>query len=321
MSDKLQNVECSVVICTYNPDWEKLRLTLKSVLLQQECNIHVVVTDDGSEENYFDRIREYFTKYSFSNYELVRSYENQGTVKNILQGVYASVGEFVKPLSPGDFLHGTRALREWLDFMRSRKDCIMSFCEAVYYHMAEGKIVATKEFAHPQSVDVYGGGTPLSQYLICNDICLGAASMLRRDWWLKYLEMLAGRVVYAEDNSYRIMMYRGETFAYIPQSFVLYEYGTGISTSGSKAWAERLRKDWQAADNIMLLLEPCSAAKHLRIPEYLQLLGQKGWEARYQRWKIFPCRLYYRLKTKFFPRMTPTNVDEVFVTELLSQDA
>lgn len=141
--------------------------------------------------------------------------------------------------------------------------------------------------------------------------------MLRRDLWLEYLEMLAGRVMYAEDNSYRIMMYRGEKFSYIPKSFLLYEYGTGISTGESQAWKERLRKDWQVTDQIMLSLEPCSEVKRLRVPEFLQLLSQKDFLSRWQRWKIYPARVYYRIKSKFFPRWTPTNIDEVFVTELL----
>lgn len=318
--DKLQNAECSVVVCTYKPVWEKLRLTLKSVLLQENCNMHIVVTDDGSEENCFDRIRDYFAKHSFRNYELVASSQNQGTTKNILQGVQASVGEFVKPLSPGDFLHGRNALRKWIDFMRERKDCIMSFCDAIYYHMEKGKIFATKEYAHPQYANVCGGGTSLRNYLLVDDICLGAASLVRRELWIKYLEMISGKVVYAEDNSYRIMMYCGEKFAYLPQSLLLYEYGSGISTSGSDVWAKRLRKDWLAANTVMLESKPCKEAVRLQIPEFLRIFGKSGWYGRLQRWWISPARLCYGLKYRFFPRFTPTDVDEAYAVELLSSD-
>lgn len=322
MSIVNEQFECSVLICTYKPDWEKLRLTLKSVLMQEDCNYYIVVTDDGSEENYFDNVRNYFSRYDFSNYELIASPKNQGTTKNVLQGVHACKGELVKPLSPGDFLHGKLVLRRWVDFMRSRQECIMSFCDAIYYHLEKGKIVATKEFAHPQSTGVCGESTSLSKYLICNDICLGASSMVRRTLWIKYLEMIAGKVVYAEDNSYRIMMYAGEEFAYIAQSFLLYEYGTGISTNGNEVWAERLRKDWLEADRIMLSMEPCAEAKRLHIPEYLRLVNKEGWSARLQqwKWKITPSRLSYRLRRRVFPRRTPVNVEDEFVCELLSMD-
>lgn len=313
-------VECSVLICTYKPDWEKLRLTLKSVLMQENCNYHIVVTDDGSKENYFDRIRDYFSHYAFVNYELVASPKNQGTTKNVLQGIHACKGEFVKPLSPGDFLHGKQVLRKWIDFMRIKQECIMSFCDAIYYHLEKGNLVATKEFAHPQSPGVSGGVTPLRNYLLFDDICLGAAALVRRKTWIKYLEMIAGKVVYAEDNSYRIMMYCGEKFAYLPQSFLLYEYGSGISTSGSDVWDQRLRKDWQAANDVMLNTNPCVDAVHLRIPEFLRISGKSGWHRRLQRWLIFPFRLGYRLKCRFFPRFTPTNVDAAYTAELLNGD-
>ena len=313
-----EKIECSVVICTYKPDWEKLRLTLKSVLMQEKCNYHIVVTDDGSKENYFDRIQNYFLQHDFSSYELIASPKNQGTTKNILQGVHACRGEFVKPLSPGDFLHGKQVLRKWVDFMRRRQECIMSFCDAIYYHFEKGNIVATREIAHPQCVDSRVGETSLCNYLICNDICLGAASMVRRDLWIKYLEMIAEKVVYAEDNSYRIMMYAGEKFAYIAQSFLLYEYGTGISTTGSEVWEERLRKDWQAANRIMLSIEPCVEAKQLRIPEFLRAVNEVGWSARLQKWKIAPYKFFYALKVKLFPRKTPLNIEKAFVHELLS---
>lgn len=164
MSNVVARFDCSVVVCSYCSDWEKMRLTLKSILMQEQCNIQIVVADDGSPDNLFDRIKKYFVQHEFINYKLVTTSENRGTVYNILQGVYACVGEFVKPLSPGDCLHGILALHDWIAFMRSHRDCIMSFCDAIYYHMSDGKFVPLKEFAHPQSVDVYEGGT-LSAYI------------------------------------------------------------------------------------------------------------------------------------------------------------
>lgn len=143
---------------------------------------------------------------------------------------------------------------------------------------------------------------------------------MRRDLWIKYLEMIAGKVVYAEDNSYRIMMYAGEKFAYIAQSYLLYEYGTGISTNGNKVWAERMRKDWQATNRIMLSMEPCAEAKCLHVPEYLRIADKVGWLARFQRWKIAPSKIFYEMRRRFFPRRTPERVEDMFVHELLSMD-
>ena len=41
----------SVIVGSYRPDREKLRLTLRSILLQRESDYEIIVADDGSEEN------------------------------------------------------------------------------------------------------------------------------------------------------------------------------------------------------------------------------------------------------------------------------
>lgn len=144
--------------------------------------------------------------------------------------------------------------------------------------------------------------------------------MFRREQWKKYLEMIVGKVIYAEDNSYRIMMYRGEKFVYFPRNFLLYEYGEGVSTSGSAVWIKRLNHDWQVTNEIILSLEPCEEAKQIHIPEFLCIALKQGWLYRLQRWRKFPSRLIYRIKTKLFPRMTPVEVDKTFVHELMQSD-
>ena len=306
MSETTAKIECSVVVCTYNPDWEKLRLTLKSIIMQENCKYQIVITDDGSRDSLFTRVIDFFSQHNFTNYKLHSNLENKGTVHNVLRGILAASGEFVKVISPGDFLHGKHVLREWIDFMREHQECVMSFSDAIYYRMKDGSIVVTKEFAHPQVIDVHGEINP-GQYLICNDICLGAATMVRRDLWIKYLKMIVGKVVYAEDNSYRIMMYCGERFSYIPKSFVLYEYGTGVSTNGNDLWAVRLQNDWKATDEIMLSCQPSEDVKSIHVPEFLKMNVQRS---RLTQWKWcgkYPFILYYKVKSKFNPRKTPIN--------------
>ena len=50
----------AVVICTYNPTWEKLKQTLNSCIIQQGLKVQIIVTDDGSNNNYFDKTVMYF---------------------------------------------------------------------------------------------------------------------------------------------------------------------------------------------------------------------------------------------------------------------
>ena len=318
MSDKLKNIECSVVVCTYKPIWEKLRLTLKSILMQEDCNFRIVVTDDGSEENYFTKIKDYLDKHGFYNYELIASPQNHGTVRNIKQGMNACEGDYVKMISPGDFLHGKAVLRKWIDFMNKHNDCIMSFCDAIYYHIENGNIIATKEYAHPQWADVFKEGTPVLEYIIYGDTCSGAATMLRRDDWIRYLDMMVDKVIYTEDVAYRIMLSCGEKIAHIPEKFLLYEYGTGISTNGSEKWAERISRDFIASDDIILSSNICDDAKCLRIDEYLKIPKNREWKNRLKRVKFSPSHLLYYIKTKIFPKTTPVEMDSDFVQQLMA---
>ena len=46
----------TVLIVTYHPDWKKLLVTLDSVMAQPFKDYEIVVSDDGSEENCFDKI-------------------------------------------------------------------------------------------------------------------------------------------------------------------------------------------------------------------------------------------------------------------------
>ena len=319
VNDDNTDVEFSFLICTYRPQWDKLRMTLKSCLLQKNCNYKLVVADDGSDNNLFDEIREYLKRKNFTDYELVGSACNLGTVKNVMQGLQACNGEYVKLISPGDYMHGSQTMRNWLDFMNDHDDCAMSFGDAIYYHFENDEIITTAEYAHPQSVNVCDEKTAIRNYLMHNDICLGASTLQRRQVWMKYLNLIVDKVVYAEDNTYRIMKYCGEKFMHFPHSIMLYEFGSGISTNGSDKWAKRLRKDWKTTDRIMLSIRPCQEAKELALAEYLQKTLQRGWKGRFQRLLLYPSKVLFRLRTHFIPRRTPIVVDDGFMQQLLKE--
>ena len=52
--------DVSVIIVTYNSDWEKLRLTLLSTVKQRNISIQIIITDDGSEETFDENIVQLF---------------------------------------------------------------------------------------------------------------------------------------------------------------------------------------------------------------------------------------------------------------------
>lgn len=61
----------------------------------------IVVSDDGSEENCFDKIEAYFTAHQFANYTLIPHEKNQGTVKNLIDGLAKAKGKYVRDFGPG----------------------------------------------------------------------------------------------------------------------------------------------------------------------------------------------------------------------------
>lgn len=310
----VDGVECSIVVCTYNPDWEKLRLTLESILMQEKCNFEIVITDDGSQDSLFGKTKEYFKKKSFDNYRLIANQYNQGTVRNILQGVIACKGALVKPISPGDFLHGRDVLRQWVDFMREHAEYSMSYCDAIYYHWEKNRIVVGKFRANPQSRKLN-----VKQYLIYRDLCLGASVMVRRKEWIMYLNIICGKVIYAEDFSYQLMLYHDKKIINIPKTFLMYEHGAGVSTCQSKFWSDKLKEDQRKMDKILLSSKIGAEARKFAVDKYLQIPSDNTLKNKWKRVKFCPTKIFFRLKWKLFPRMTNDKIDENFVSELLKR--
>ncbi|MBQ8796835.1 MAG: glycosyltransferase [Oscillospiraceae bacterium] len=244
----------SVVVITYNPSEEKLQQTLRSILLQKHIAFQIVIADDGSIAPCFQAAEALFTQYGFKDYVIVANPQNRGTVYNVLSGVQACCGEYVKVISPGDMLNGENILHNWVTETENTQ-AQLSFSDAVCYAVENGAPQLRQGKAYPQTVTCY-----LEQeaeqirwnYLIFEDLMLGAAVVCLRQVLLSYLQEISGKVVYAEDNAYRLMAYDGIKMHYFPVDAIIYELGTGISTSGNDVWKVRLTKDWNACTEILL---------------------------------------------------------------------
>lgn len=313
MIESIKRFECSVVVCTYRPNWDKLRLTLKSILMQKKCKFQIIVTDDGSEENLFKKIQKYFADNSFTDFKLIDNLQNNGTVHNVLQGVYASDGELIKPISPGDFLHGEYCLREWIDFMDEHDDYVMSYCDSIYYHWGNGKVIPIEGKANPQSTE-----PDVLQYIVYDDVCLGASAMVRRQEWLNCLELIQGKIIYCEDSTYPIMLFQGMKIINIPRTLLLYEVGSGVSTCESSFWHEQIRKDVETTNKILLSLNPGNDNKRIIVNKYLSISAGDSVVSKCKRIMICPSIILYRIKQRFFSRKTPMKLNIDFVHDLLA---
>ena len=263
----------TVCILTYNPNYEELLETLRSVALQDYPGLQIVVSDDGSTNTYFDEAKQYLDSIGFSDYVFLAAMENQGTVRNVYKAVQAADGDYIKTISPGDSFIDNTILRRWVAHLQENGR-EWSFGEAVYYvRQPDGTASICQKAAHPQLLKVYQKRKDSAcrwNYTVLDDIAMGAAILCRRERLLEYVQKIAGHVIYAEDNVYRMMMFDGIVGSYVPESTILYECAGGISSSGKVIWTKRLRDDWEEADRIMLenadLRDPLQAqmAKKIR---------------------------------------------------------
>lgn len=245
--------DISVIVVTYNFELDKCLFTLESILQQININFEIIVADDGSENNYFTEIESFFQNRSFNYYKLLSHEKNQGTVYNYMDALRVASGKAVKSISPGDTLLGKDTLKRWHQHFVESKN-LWSFCDAIFYKSIHGKMEIISQPAHPDNVKPY----LLKQkdrcrwnFLIRNDRILGANMLCDRDTLITYMELVLGKVKYAEDCVYRIMMFDGIMPYYFPENCILYEFGDGISTSSDLFWKEMLTKDFESEHGII----------------------------------------------------------------------
>lgn len=270
----MKKYDVSALIATYQPEWEKLKRTICSFLLQEGVEIQIVVTDDGSEEDFFDKIEHLFQSYHFEDYSLVKNPSNLGTVKNLENGLKKCTGKYLKPFSPGDYLIGKDVLQSWCKFMESNQLVMSGSNYVCYSEDGMGKESASVQRACPRVI-VMSGTAMKRNYLLNNDIFVGASTFCDTEIYRKYLGMISGSVKYAEDLMYRIMAYCNEKIGFYNEQTILYEYGTGISTSGENKWKVLLDKDWSATNQIILSLST-EDAEFKRSFYKIALLHDKG---------------------------------------------
>ena len=251
MTDSLYLV--TVVVVTYNSLLKKTLMTLQSIMLQENIEYQIIIADDGSEDNYFKEIQIFLKKREFYNYKLVANKKNLGTVKNLISGIEQADGKYIKDLGSGDYLYGTDTLYRWVMKAEEERTSIC-FSDTVDYQInVFDKIDIIRRNANPNDYGAYvkGGSALREAYLLKNDICCGAAILVRTNVAIKYLREIEGKVIYAEDNMYRLMVYQGEPSSWFNNNSVLYEIGSGISTQKSKKWTKKIQTDWLETNKIL----------------------------------------------------------------------
>lgn len=251
MGDTLN--EISVIVCSFNPNWASMKFTLDSIVSQKYIDIEIIITDDGSKEDLFPKIKSYFEECTFKNYKLIKNKDNKGTVSNLNSGLLCANGNYAKVISPGDVLVHENVLRNWIDF-NNNNNLRWSFSDAIYYIGNHNDYECIRVMAHPQNIDVYNQHNFQKcrwNYVVLDDYALGATMISDTSLLKEYVNKILGKIKYAEDNVWRIMMFDGVVGGYYPQNTILYEFGSGVSTKKNTDWSEKLIKDFRSANEIM----------------------------------------------------------------------
>ncbi len=245
------------MVAAYEPSIRKLLVTINSALSQKGVSFQIVVTDDGSGS--FDPVPvlEYFEKKNFHNYIITSLQHNRGTVRNVYNGLQYCRGKYTKLISPGDYLYGERILGDWLECINGNNAAVC-FADCIHYRYNGDRLEPISVASNPQRTGDFYEGSWAYNYLIFNDLVTGACMLTDTETLKRYIDIIKDKVIYADDNVYRLMAYNGERACYLQKNAMLYEHGIGISTGGDNVWSKRIRDDWNAADDIMLGWEACN---------------------------------------------------------------
>lgn len=268
--------EVSVVVANYNPNWIKLKRTLKSIVCQKNVKYEIIIADDGSSEDFIPEMIKFFEEKGFGAYKIVKSKNNHGTCVNVYRGLKRVEGEYVKTIGTGDCLYSNNTLFEWLKYTKEN-NCDVCFGDSIYFINDEsGNISLTKQQRSPQQVNGFSAMNSykerLCNYVLLNDAVIGAAFLTKTCVIKKYLRKIVGKIKYAEDMAYRIMLADGITMEYCGFPVIWYEYGSGISTDGSSKWFKILMDEQQKTHKIIARNNMLNTFEKMRFSLALEVL-------------------------------------------------
>ncbi len=288
------SMKFSVIILSYNSELKNILMTIKSIILQEEIGqVQIVVADDGSKQKWDSEIKVYLKKQGFANFIIVPGEENVGTVKNILRALPYAKGKYIKLIGAGDLLYNANVLEKVYSYMEDQQAKFV-FGELQGYSIANG-IIKADVFSAPWNKKPYikrKHNMIAENMIFFGDFISGASMFFEKNFFEKEIKNIENVVIYVEDIMQVIMCLGKRTFNYIPEELILYEVGSGISTS-SKNGDSRMKKDeerfWeyvnvQYADNYWI-------KKRNRLNKYtkfiLRLTKTPVAYLKYKKWKLW----------------------------------
>jgi len=330
------NRTVTVIVATYNPILRKALETLNSIILQTDISIQIIVVDDCSKDNFFSEYTEFFEKKGFSNYILLCSDINKGTIKNIERCANHCEGEYIKLLSPGDYLYHPHMLYEWVEHMCKMKVKI-SVSDAYFYRRTSEGCQLIQTYAFPQAPCVLNDKNERRKkyyQLIYNDYWLGAATLVEKSTFGKYIKIISDIGIYGEDNMYRIAACDGISRSFYRKDTILYEADTGISSRGEKGkkWHKILMGEW-AKTNEYILQHINADSRFIKRFRYFSEWKKNNEDIRGTKlsdknttkllksliplYLHIPGMLFWNVRCHFFTRKTNVEISKELVNDIL----
>lgn len=317
------DIQVTVVVLSYNPCWDKMKRTLNSILMQVDINMEIIVADDGSKDNMFDKIKLLFEQNHFQNYLLLPSSVNEGTCKNFFKGVSKAKGEYTKGISPGDYLYDERTLAEYYNY--SKVNTIdVCFGNAVYYSDDKRGFKCYSVLTCPKIIKIYQNCQDYKKpskkrkrkfcYLIPNDMVMGASTLTKTNIIIPYMKKIVGKVKYADDTLFRMMVCDNIDIYHYDRKILWYEYGTGISTSGNEQWGKLLDADLSETYKIMYQDLKVNDIFSFRYKWFLYFGAKKIF-----RYIIFPEVVLFDLYRRRYPSYTEVVLPTEFYEKIGNQ--
>lgn len=243
----MSEVVVSVIVICYQPVWEKFRATLKSILLQEDVKFEIIVADDGSEKNFFEKVQDLFDFFCFKDYRFIENRTNKGTVSNINSALCSVSGKYIKVISPGDFFYQKDTLKKIVLFME-RNDLQASFGDCAFYNVENGGLRVHRVQNSPRKpylfdLKRYRRKEVMDEYLLMGYNIIGASFFAEAEVFRKYLQRIVGKVTYLEDYMYKLMVVDGIQLIHQPEITIWYEYAVGITVSKDAAKQKRMQDD------------------------------------------------------------------------------
>ncbi len=248
--------DVTLLVASYNPEWYALKRTLCSALNQKNVNFQIVIADDDSKETFYDEVIKLFEKYEYNDFKFLRAETNRGTCLNIYNGLLDSEGEYIKTIGPGDCLFDESVLSSWVYYAKNNFADIC-FGDSVFFEKdgtASEKIISKRRY--PQNVspyikDNYCVKEGIYNYVLLGDVVWGSNFLTRRDVMVTYMKRIIGKIKYAEDMIYRMMLADGRKMTYFQHNVIWYEYGSGISTSGDSKWHKIISNERKISNGLI----------------------------------------------------------------------